>query len=169
MADNFSITPGTGITIGSDEDGGVHYQRVKCVSGNSADTPHDVGSDYPMAVQLWNVSDVFVNLVKNLSVGTSINTIGGVVRVQWGIAFNANASTRYLKLWNRASAPTLGTHAPDLTIPLETGKATYFNANTIGITFLLGFHYAATTGLADADTGAPSANDVVFNFAYQGV
>ncbi len=42
MADNFAITPGVGVTLGSDEVGGVHHQRVKLslgADGTAIDAP----------------------------------------------------------------------------------------------------------------------------------
>lgn len=80
----------------------------------------------------------------------------------------ANISTgwRYLKFYNATAANvTVGTTTPVLTCPLPPQSV----ANVtfpIGIVFSTAITAAATTGVADADTGAPAANDVVVNIFY---
>lgn len=64
---------------------------------------------------------------------------------------NVTAATVYLKFYNKASAPTVGTDVPILTIPVAAG-ALY--ANDFG---RLGKRFA--TGIAFAITGAAAAND----------
>lgn len=79
--------------------------------------------------------------------------------------FNANAATRYLKLYNKASAPTVGTDTPVMTIPIPGGSAANVEfAN--GIAFGTGIAFALTTGVADSDTGAVAANEIVVNLLY---
>ncbi len=80
--------------------------------------------------------------------------------------FNNAVTTRYVKLYNKASAPVLASDTPLFTIPIPAGAA----ANVLGangITFSLGIGWAATTGVAANDTGAPSANDVIGNLFYK--
>lgn len=80
--------------------------------------------------------------------------------------FNAAATTRYVKLYNATAANvTVGSTTPVLVLPVPAGGA----ANAvfdIGIAFSTAICAAATTGVANSDTGAPSANDVVVNFLY---
>jgi hypothetical protein len=73
--------------------------------------------------------------------------------------YNAAASVRYLKLYNKASAPAVGTDVPFATIALQATAA--FNPNLCGLSFSTGIAYALTTGAADNDTGALTAADVV--------
>ena len=73
--------------------------------------------------------------------------------------YNAAASVRYLKFYNKASAPTVGTDTPVLTLALAA--ATAFNFNLGGLYFSTGIAYALTTGAADADTGALTLADIV--------
>lgn len=80
--------------------------------------------------------------------------------------FNAAASTRYVKFYNATAASVIvGTTTPVLTIPVPAGSAANVEY-TNGIAFDTAITVAATTGVADADTGAPSANDVVVNIFY---
>lgn len=79
--------------------------------------------------------------------------------------YNAAAAVRYLKIYNKASAPTVGTDTPVLTYAL--GPAREFDIDAGGFYFSTGIAYAMTTGSADADTGALTAADVVgLNITY---
>lgn len=82
---------------------------------------------------------------------------------------NINASPRYLKLYNKASAPTVGTDTPVLTflIPGNTAGVAGHVEFTNGIAFATGIAFALTTGVADADTGAVAANELVVNLLYK--
>lgn len=80
--------------------------------------------------------------------------------------FNAATSTRYLKFYNATAANvTVGSTTPLLTLPLPAGAAANV-AFPQGIAFSTAITAAATTGVADADTGAPGANDVITNVFY---
>lgn len=85
--------------------------------------------------------------------------------------FNAVASVRYVKFYNATAANvTVGTTTPVLTIPVPTsstnGVGFVFNS-AMGITFDTAICVACTTGLADNDTGAPGANDVIIQVFYK--
>ena len=73
---------------------------------------------------------------------------------------NAAGAIRYLKLYNKASAPTVGTDAPVKTLALPAGASFQFNWPA-GYVFSTGIAYALTTGSADADTGALTSGDVL--------
>ena len=80
---------------------------------------------------------------------------------------NRSAAAKYLKFYNAAAADvTVGTTVPVMTIYLRPA-ITYFFSIPQGIEFDTGITVAATTGIADNDTGAPAANDVVVNVFYE--
>jgi hypothetical protein len=80
--------------------------------------------------------------------------------------FNAAATTHYVKFYNATTANvTVGTTTPVLTIPVPAGSAANVFTDT-GIAFGTAITAAATTGVADNDTGAPAANAVVVNAFY---
>jgi hypothetical protein len=83
--------------------------------------------------------------------------------------YNAAAAVRYIKVYNKASAPTVGTDTPVITEALApSSKFTIDVAADIGFYFSTGIAYALTTGSADADTGALTAADIVgLNVYYQ--
>lgn len=76
------------------------------------------------------------------------------------IGQNDRASTVFLKFYNKASSPTVGTDTPVLRIPLKASLP--FNIPfPSGFFFSVGIAFAMTTGAADSDTGALTLNDVV--------
>ncbi len=75
--------------------------------------------------------------------------------------YNAAAAVRYLKLYNKATAPTVGTDTPVATIALAPSAVFDLDMSDIGQYFATGIGFALTTGSADADTGALTAADVV--------
>lgn len=81
--------------------------------------------------------------------------------------YNAAASARYLKFYNATAANvTVGSTTPVLTIPVAAGAAANVEFSN-GIAFGTAISVAVTTGLADADTGAPAANDFIINILYK--
>lgn len=75
------------------------------------------------------------------------------------IGYNAAAAARWLKVYNKASAPTVGTDTPVMTLYLP--GQTSFALDLDGVYFSTGIAYALTTGGADNDTGALTAADVL--------
>jgi hypothetical protein len=74
--------------------------------------------------------------------------------------YNAAAAVRYLKIYNKASAPIVGTDVPVVTIALKAADAFDIDFVNIGQYFATGIAYALTTGAADNDTGALTLADV---------
>jgi hypothetical protein len=84
------------------------------------------------------------------------------------VAIGLTSTVRYLKLYNKAIAPTVGTDVPVMTIPIpaNTQGAGVAIPFSMGVNFSAGIAIAITSGLADTDTGAISANDVVVNLTF---
>ena len=85
------------------------------------------------------------------------------------ICFNLNTSARYLKLYNIATAPTVGTTTPVHTfvIPGSTiGVPLIIPLQPDGIYFSAGISLALTTGVADSDSNAVAANEILVNYGY---
>ena len=81
-------------------------------------------------------------------------------------ASNINAAARYLKLYNKASAPTVGTDVPVLTIPIPATGVVNIAFGTQGFRFSAGIAFALTTGNADSDTAAVAASEIKVMLAY---
>jgi len=82
---------------------------------------------------------------------------------------SVNAAARYLKLYDKATAPTVGTDTPIHTfiIPGNTaGAGSNVPVPDEGIRFTAGISFALTTGIQDSDTGAVAANEIVVNYGY---
>ncbi len=99
----------------------------------------------------------------------NVQTTGSIVKAFAGGIFdltvsNANAAIRYLKIYDKATAPT----ASD--VPMRTylipPTSTIVIPVTDGIQFLVGISIRASTLVADNDNTAPTANDVIVNIGY---
>lgn len=107
-----------------------------------------------------------------LSVYRNINLqSGGAVikshpgQVYGWFLFNHSSSIRHIKLYNKASHPSVGHDTPFMTIPLPAGGGANVSY-TAGITFSHGIGIAATVGMTDNDTTAPGTNEVTANIIY---
>lgn len=111
-------------------------------------------------------------LYKNIDVDESEDQIKATAgQVYWIHAINLSSAVKYLKFYNATAASvTVGTTVPDLTFPIPTQGDTNGAGFTIsipnGIAFGTAITIAATTGVADNDSGAPGANEVVVNLGY---
>lgn len=98
---------------------------------------------------------------------TSVKASAGNVHKVFGT--NTNAAARYLKFYNKASAPTVGTDTPVLTfyLPPTAVGGGVFSFNLDKQYFSTGIAYALTTAAADADTSALTGGDVIaMNITY---
>ena len=87
----------------------------------------------------------------------------------WNIT-NFRTSTVYVKFYNDTAANVVvGTTTPlfTLAIPGASDDTMLSMMGTHGIAFSAAITWAATTGLADNDTGAPAANDVAGTVWYK--
>ncbi len=81
--------------------------------------------------------------------------------------YNAASAVRFIKFYNATAASvSVGTTTPILTIPLAAGAAANVEF-TNGIPFSTALCIAATTAVADSDTGAPGANEIIANIFYK--
>ncbi len=79
-------------------------------------------------------------------------------------AFNSNATTYYLKLYNKATAPTCGTDVPVNVFALLQNKVVK-ELNMYGSAYPLGIGFCLVGGIADSDTsnGATGVSiDIVY-------
>lgn len=153
MSDNFTTNPGSGgSTFASDDVGGVQYPRIKQAIGND-------GS----AADVWTTARLVSAATTN---ATSVKASAGAVGFIYAV--NTSASLRYLKLYNKASAPTVGSDTPVATLPIPASAsgAGFSLALHVGAAFSTGIAYAVTSGATDADTGAVGANEVFLWIGY---
>lgn len=94
---------------------------------------------------------------------TSVKTSAGELFKIFG--YCAAAAAVFLKFYNKASSPTVGTDTPVLTFRL--GPTSNFEFDLDGQYFPAGLAYAITGAAADADTTAVAAGDVIaMNLTY---
>jgi hypothetical protein len=118
-------------------------------------------TDVPATSGGWSISTLLSAATTNAtSVKASAGQVGG-----WYL-YNANAAVRYLKLYNKASAPTVGTDVPVMTIPIPPGSGANVEIGK-GLPFATGIAFAITTGPTTADTGAVAANEIIVNLYYK--
>jgi hypothetical protein len=171
------VTPlmGNGVT-------GTGSQRVTIASDNTAFAVNAVQSG------TWNTNALPAGTSTIGDVGFAARATGGLTigrvisaastnatsikasagRLHTIAAFNVNAAARYLKIYNKASAPTVGSDTPVLTfaIPGNTAAAGFTIDSSIGWALSTGIAIALTTGITDADTGAVAASEIAVNLGY---
>ena len=167
MADNVAITAGAGTNIATDDIGGVHYQRVKVTYGadGSATDPSST-APFPMAGYPVASGGASVYYLSSSASTNGANVKASAGQVYGYTVTNSNTSARYLKFFNKASAPTVGSDTPyfDVLIP---GSGGVVQSVDIGIAFGTGIAYALTTGAADSDTGAVAADEIKVALFYK--
>jgi hypothetical protein len=104
---------------------------------------------------------------------STASTNANVVKASAGnlysiLAIGSTSNIYYLKLYNKATAPSVGVDVPVMTIPVPgniqgAGVSIPFS---IGVNFSLGIAIAITSGSADINTGAVGANEVIVNLTY---
>lgn len=163
MADNVAITPGSGDSIAADDISGAKYQRIKIIHGADGVNDGDVSSANPLPVTTSGVSTF-----RTLDLDESEEEIKATAGNVYGYYFyNASASVRYLKWYNATVANvTVGSTTPFRTYPLPPNSAGHISL-PYPISFSTAITVAATTGLADNDSGAPGTNEVILNVDYK--
>lgn len=135
-------------------------------SGTWTVQPGNTANTTPWLVNPRPATSGGLSIYKNLDIDESGQNIKGSAGQVFGwYIFNAAAATRYVKLYNKASAPTVGTDTPVMTIPIPAGAAANVEFS-LGIAFSLGIGIGAATGVADNSTGAPAANDCIVTIFY---
>ena len=104
---------------------------------------------------------------------STASTNANVVKASAGNLYSITAigqtsTIKYLKLYNKATAPSVGTDVPVMTIPVpaNTQGAGLTIPFSISVNFPLGIGIAITSGAADNDNGVIGAGDVILNLTY---
>ena len=103
--------------------------------------------------------------------GTTNATLvnGGYTKLHYIDLVCAAAAAKFLKIYDKASAPTVGTDTPVATFQLVptgvNGGKNQINLDANPLHLKLGLAYALTGALADNDTTALTAADVVAKVA----
>jgi len=105
------------------------------------------------------------------NINSAATTNANIVKASAGSVYNiaisnVSASPRYVKLYNKATAVTVGTDVPVLTIPIPAGALVQNNFGILGHRFTVGISLAITAGSADSDTAAIGVNEVKILTSY---
>jgi hypothetical protein len=173
MADTFVTNAGSGgNTFASDDISSVHYPRIKLVHGADGTNDGDISTANPLPVRVLPVAANGCDIFRSLDLDESEEEVKASAGTVYGLWFsNTATATRFLKFYNATAASvTVGTTTPVLTIALPGNTSDDISgvfSIAQGIAFGTAITVAATTGVADNDTGAPAANDVVVNIFYK--
>lgn len=156
MADNVAVTAGAGTTIATDDIGGVQFQRVKIALGPDGTHRRDWNGEstpYRKISTADNNSTVVKNAAGHLS---------------YIIASNLNASVRYLKFYNMATAPAPATDNANLVlvVALPPNSAMFVAQFANPIYFSTGIAFAIVTGIADTNNTSTAASEQLVNLGY---
>lgn len=106
------------------------------------------------------------SIYRNINLGTTGVNIKGSGGQLYAFYFaNAASSVRFVKFYNKATAPTVGTDTPVLTFQLPANSGGVLPIPP-GAAFSSGIGIGGTNLVADSDTTAPSTNDIVVNVFY---
>lgn len=156
--------------LAADNVSGVMYQRVKLAIGAADAAPTDVSSAAPLPVSITagtaGGSSIKMVISAATNNATSVKASAGLVN-GWYIS-NLNAAIMYVKLYDKASAPSPASDTPVITIgiPGNTAGAGTNVSWPTGITFSTGIALAIVTGVAVNNNTAVAANEVVVNLFY---
>ena len=109
-----------------------------------------------------------LSLFRSIDLDETEEEVKGTAGQVYGwFIYNNAATVLYVKFYNATAANvTVGTTTPVLTIPIPAGSGANVEY-TNGIAFSTAITIAATTGVADNNTGAPAANDIIANIFYK--
>lgn len=98
---------------------------------------------------------------------TNSTNVKGSAGQIYGLSIsNTNAAARFFKLYDKATAPTVGTDTPKRTIQIPA-NATVICAFPVGLSFASGIGFGATGAMADADATAIGAGDLSMDVDYK--
>ena len=127
------------------------------VTGVVTTTPYLTPSiSYGAATATTRLSDATTNAVLVKASAGAISHI---------FACNTSASWKYIKLYNKATAPVVGTDTPLFVFGIPPGGS-FAPPLVMQLRFTLGIGFAITGGSATTDTTPTAAGDVLLNFAW---
>lgn len=99
---------------------------------------------------------------------TAATTNGAVTKAAAGklfgyVAENRTAGTKFLKFYDKATAPTVGTDTPALSVTVPANSTIFFSIE-VGIAFTLGIGHGLTGAVGDADVTVTAVGDVAVTY-----
>lgn len=103
--------------------------------------------------------------VKAAAGTNSVLASAGKRKLECIILSNTTAATKYIKFYDKATAPVVGTDVPMFTLAIPASGI--LNLRKLSIWTLLGLGFAITGAVAEADVTAVVADDVVGFIQFQ--
>ena len=166
MANNVTLNSGSGgSSLSTYDDGTAHHQNVRVEFGSTATV---VTTTDPLPVAIVPDTDNGADIFRSIDLDETEEEIKASAGQVYGwYLSNESAGDLFVKFYDATAATVVvGTTTPVITVPIGTGQ----RANVsfpFGIKFATAITVACTTALADADTGAPGANEMVVNIFYK--
>lgn len=112
-----------------------------------------------------NSAGTLVSKIQSTASTNAVNIKTGSSRLYGVVLANKAATTLYVRLYNKATAPVAGTDSPAMVIPVLAGSTLreYFS---VPISFSLGLGIAITGLAADLDATITAADDVIGSVLY---
>ena len=136
-------------------------------AGNTA----AAAADPSLVVGLSPNSPVTLGTPTAFSLSSAATTNATSVKATAGTAFqivasNVGAAAAFLKIFNLATAPTVGTSVPFLTVPIPASGVVSVPFGALGMRFSAGIALSITNLVADADATAVAAAQVKVGISY---
>jgi hypothetical protein len=154
------LAANTGVTIGAVEIAATQTLATVTTVG----TLTTITNGVKVATNTTGGATSFTLISAATTNATSVKGSAGTLYTLF--AYNNGAGTAYLKLFNKATAPTVGTDTPVMTIMLPAGGGSNISIPPQGIAFGTGIAYSVTGTGTVADTTAVAATQVFVNGAY---
>lgn len=145
-------------------------QQVGDVAVKAASTSA-AATDTALVVSLSPNSPIALATPTAFTLSSAATTNATSVKATAGTVFqitasNVGAAAAFLKVFNLATAPTVGTSVPVLTIPLPASGAVQVPFGTLGMRFSAGISFDITNLVADADATVIAAAQVKVMVSY---
>lgn len=166
-----SFGGGTQYTEG-DTDASITGGAVMFETDTATHTIGAVSAASPLPTTPLPVTANGLSIFRSLDLDETEEQVKGTAGQVYGLWFsNTTASTLWLKFYNgTAASVTVGTTTPVITLGLPGNSSDTISgvfSSTMGIAFDTAITVAATTGVADNDTGATTANACIVNIFYK--
>lgn len=136
----------------------LQYDKITGANGSVFTTPGKANTIDNLATNYKYISTASTNAVNVTNYPDKIFSI---------IASNASASNKFLKLYNKDTAPVIGTDVPKATYMIPANQTLQLANFTLGMYFSFGISFVITGGMADSDSTVTAANDVVVNLIFR--
>lgn len=151
--------------------GGEYVEAVTLVDSGG----YSINNTYPLSVKVENSTAIPVDVNGSGSTplhivsaattnATSVKASAGKLTKIYAINTSATAD-RFVKVYNKATAPVVGTDVPVKTIKVTAASVADINLPSTSLT--AGIAIAITGAVGDADATAIGAGDVILDIDYQ--